>query len=152
MVERLMKMTKQGTSRAKVSVAQPPQDEVLTTLASTSQRNQALEVSERLLELRNWLADDLSELEQDLGQVVQDPGHDLAWRAVEHLLHKAGKRVRPICALLAARIGNRPFALPFRPFPMPVCISPWFAMKVFRLPAIVLALAVHKKAFPKLSP
>ena len=102
-------MTKQGTSRAKLSVEQPPQDEVLTTLASTSQRNQAIEVSERLLELRNWLADDLRELEHDLGGVVQEPGYDLAWRAVEHLLHKAGKRVRPICALLAARIGNRPF-------------------------------------------
>ena len=102
-------MTKQSTFRVKLAEQPAKTDPVLTTLASTTQRNQADDVSKRLIELRDWLADDLYDLEADLGSVVTDPGKDLAWKAVQHLLHKAGKRVRPICTLLAARMGERAF-------------------------------------------
>ncbi len=78
----------------------------LTPLASAARRNGAIPVAERLVELRDWLADGLSSLHGLLGGVGAGEA-DLAWRAARHLLEQPGKRIRPLGVLLAARIGGR---------------------------------------------
>lgn len=60
----------------------------------------------RLHAIRAWLADDLAAVEGELaarGATAAPP--DLAERAAAHLLARGGKRIRPLCALLAARLG-----------------------------------------------
>jgi octaprenyl-diphosphate synthase len=52
------------------------------------------------------LADELTSLEQHMGEVVHDPAPDIAWKAAEYLLEQPGKRVRPVCVMLAARMGG----------------------------------------------
>lgn len=84
---------------------------VLEALASVSARKGLDPMAARLLELRQWLGDDLVSLEAaitDLGATVVQPEArgQLARRASQHLLSQRGKRLRPICVLLAARAGG----------------------------------------------
>jgi octaprenyl-diphosphate synthase len=102
-------MSNQSNLRVTVTDHKPKPDPVLTTLADTTQRNRVTDVATRLAEMRDWLADDLTDLEHDLSHVIADPQADLAWSAAEYLLQKAGKRVRPICVMLAAQMGGRAF-------------------------------------------
>lgn len=68
-------------------------------------------VAERLGALQAWLDDDLRALEAALEPLTRrgDEGDvDLAARrAADHLLRQPGKRLRPVCLLLAARAGGR---------------------------------------------
>lgn len=84
------------------------QDQVLQPLAEVSSREGSEALARRLLELRTWLSDDLSSLESMIDQLCQQakgPEGDISWRAAGHLLEQAGKRIRPICVLLASRFG-----------------------------------------------
>lgn len=90
---------------------------VLEPLARVSEQHGSNELALRLLELRTWLASDLQELEQALAimdgagsaGIIRDlPGMRVRG-AAEHLLSLAGKRIRPLCVLLAARLGGREF-------------------------------------------
>ena len=58
----------------------------------------------KLVELRAWLADDLAEVERALA--TAGSGDSLAHKSVRHLLDQDGKRLRPICVALAARVGS----------------------------------------------
>ena len=58
----------------------------------------------KLSELRTWLADDLAEVERALA--AAGSGDTLAHQSVRHLLDQDGKRLRPICVALAARVGS----------------------------------------------
>ena len=102
-------MSNQSNLRVTVTDHNQKPDPVLTTLAETTQRNRVVDVASRLAEMRDWLSDDLVELEEGLSHIVQDPQADLAWAAAESLLQKAGKRVRPICVMLAAQMSDRAF-------------------------------------------
>lgn len=62
----------------------------------------------RLDTLWRWLADDLVALEAALSDVGHD-GTDLGWRAARYLLARPGKRIRPVCLALAARVGGHGF-------------------------------------------
>ncbi len=81
----------------------------LKRLTDVSNRYDALTVGQQLMEINHWLQDDLKDLSQRLDKVVADPKADLAWSAAQYLLERPGKRVRPLCVLLAAQMGGRPF-------------------------------------------
>ena len=85
-----------------------PTEAVLAPLAVASRRQRLDGLADRLVALRQWLAHDLAELETVVGG-VGEVGEDLAWRAARYLLGRPGKRVRPLCVMLAARMGGRPF-------------------------------------------
>jgi octaprenyl-diphosphate synthase len=61
-------------------------------------------LTQRLVELRVFLEDDLSQVERGLGDV--GGGDTPAQQSVRHLLDQDGKRLRPICVALAARSGS----------------------------------------------
>ncbi len=85
--------------------ATPCPSPVLAQLAEVSAREGLGSLAARLFGLRAWMADDLAALEADLGGAATG-GHDLARRAAAHLLACPGKRIRPLCVLLAARAGG----------------------------------------------
>jgi octaprenyl-diphosphate synthase len=60
--------------------------------------------AERIGELRAFLADDLADVERDLDAMErgETPMHESA----QHLLAGGGKRIRPMCVALAARLGS----------------------------------------------
>ncbi len=66
------------------------------------------QIAGRLEGLWCWLADDLTALSVALTE-VGERGDDLGWRAARYLLECPGKRIRPVCLGLAARLGGRPF-------------------------------------------
>lgn len=82
---------------------------VLEPLTEVSYQSGNDELAERLIELRAWLGDDLSDLEEvisDFTQQGKEPDSHLGWQAAAHLLERPGKRIRPMCVLLAARLGG----------------------------------------------
>ena len=82
---------------------------VLQGLAEAACPAHALPLRTRLLALRTWLSADLEELERDLATVLpREDRADPAVRAAHHLLARPGKRLRPLCVVLAARLGGRP--------------------------------------------
>lgn len=93
----------------------PRTDEVLGPLATVAGRQNLLPLAARLTELRGWLADDLSALEDAMrnaehGQVPVHPngaGQTDVGKAAGHLLALPGKRIRPLCVILAARLCGR---------------------------------------------
>ena len=62
------------------------------------------DLGRRLVELRTWIEDDLSDVERTLAALdrAPTPMHDSA----RHLLSLGGKRLRPMCVALAARAGS----------------------------------------------
>ncbi len=56
-------------------------------------------------DVRTWLAPDLAALDAAIEAVGPDQS-GAAWAAVRHLLERPGKRLRPLCVLLAARLGG----------------------------------------------
>lgn len=87
---------------------------VLDSLNTAARRHGADDVASRLSSLRDWLADDLAALEAAIsgqgGVFDTSPGSpplDLAERSAAWLLALPGKRIRPLCVLLAARLGGR---------------------------------------------
>ena len=81
-------------------------DDVLVELAQVSRRRSLLPLEARLLRLKRWLKDDLRSLDASLEAVVGAEG-DLAVRAARHMLSVPGKRLRPLCVVIAARLGGR---------------------------------------------
>ena len=81
-----------------------PQDIVLPALEGVTAREDLNDVSQKLAEIRVWLMEDLRGMEQALQGASQ--GSDLAERSAAHLLASPGKRIRPLCVMLASRIGE----------------------------------------------
>ncbi len=84
-----------------------PHHHVLGPLAAVSMRENIPSLAERLNELRAWMSSDLSELDRALSEVEQSVrSPNLAQRAASHLLRQKGKRLRPLCTHLGARIAG----------------------------------------------
>lgn len=81
-----------------------PKMSVLSTLGAQAKSAKLDTLSAQLLELQGWLAGDLQLIESAL--LVTD-GANLAQRAAHHILASGGKRLRPICVLLASRLGSK---------------------------------------------
>lgn len=81
-------------------------DLVLTELAQVSRRRSLIPLEARLLRLKLWLKEDLRDLDRALGAVVS-ADDDLALRAASHMLGVPGKRLRPLCVVISARLGGR---------------------------------------------
>jgi octaprenyl-diphosphate synthase len=83
-------------------------EQVLTPLAEAASGVALEPLAARLIDMRAWLADDLSVLERGIvGLEGLARDDEPAKRAARHLLEQPGKRVRPLCVLLAARLGGR---------------------------------------------
>ena len=104
-------------------------DVAMQPLVQVTGRHGLVSLSSRLSDLRNWLGEDLQTLEAALTaveascqaadgkQALSGAPHDgdTALRplpgtrvrgAAAHLLGRTGKRIRPLCVLLAARLGG----------------------------------------------
>ncbi len=87
---------------------------VLASLEQITRREGDPSLADRLATLQTWLASDLYELEQDLAETSQKSQElnktgDLARKAAAHLIAQPGKRIRPLCIMIAARMGNKKF-------------------------------------------
>lgn len=93
-------------------------DPVMGALSVTSARHGLDPLAERLADLGAWLSDDLEALDAALDALSPPPTPpargELAVRAAGHLLAQPGKRIRPLCVMLAARLGDRTFDAPVR--------------------------------------
>lgn len=86
----------------------PAHDPVLTPLTAAANRVGTAELAERLSALRAWLADELATLEASIRDATDGTeDRTLAERAAAWLIARPGKRVRPLCVVLAARVGGR---------------------------------------------
>lgn len=86
------------------ATAAPPRSEVLDRLSQLSGDRGHHGLSRRLSELMVFLGEDLASFEamfaelQQTGDVVRD--------SAKHLLSRGGKRMRPLCVMLASRVGD----------------------------------------------
>lgn len=79
--------------------------EVLGVLARTCEERGAPSLTDRLGEISSWLSQDLADVERELTHLAKQ-GESLAEKSARHLLDRGGKRLRPICVALAARMGS----------------------------------------------
>ena len=91
-----------------------PTERALTPLHNATKRVGHDPLAERLLEIRTWLSDDLASLERAIrvgtntDEVAGESSMmDLATQASTYLLGRPGKRIRPLCVMLGARLGGR---------------------------------------------
>lgn len=126
------------------TIATEIQQSALGALSRASAGQGFHSLAQRLVEMRQWMAQDLIQLETHL-QHVKESSHEpvvvdapkppdlshksytdanahqenpfqhiarpqsVAWACAEYLLARPGKRVRPLCVMLAARMGGRSF-------------------------------------------
>ena len=102
----------QGYSSAQPRLSPGHGKGALDSLAAVAARNDLNRLAGRLLELNQWLSQDLATLERAIEEVATaDLGEGPACARValagRHLLALRGKRIRPLCVILAARMGGR---------------------------------------------
>jgi octaprenyl-diphosphate synthase len=81
-----------------------PREQVLAQLAAVCRARDHAHLAERLAALKAFIDDDLAAVEADLATI--ELGTTPMHRSARHLLALAGKRIRPMCVALAARIGS----------------------------------------------
>ena len=103
-------------------------ENTLETLSRDTRSQSIPTLAQRLVEMREWMSEDLSNLNQvlqkigpqdhqsqpelatsSLSQRTSHRSGSLAWKSAQYLLERPGKRVRPLCVMLAAQMGGRPF-------------------------------------------
>ena len=81
-----------------------PAEEPLGRLGAVCARRGVPGLAARLLELRRWIAEDMEGVEAELARLPR--GSSAVRRSAHHLLDLGGKRLRPACVALAARLGS----------------------------------------------
>ncbi len=76
----------------------------LARLQSVTDARSMDDLSLRIGELRAWIAQDLADVEAVLGAI--EYGGTPMHRSAAHLMASGGKRLRPLCVALAARMGS----------------------------------------------
>ncbi len=100
-----------GGHPAAAPTAEPPvtaERRVLEPLTRVTREQGLADVANRLDRIRLWLDADLDDLEAALSETRANDA-DLGREAARHLLEQPGKRIRPLCVFLSARLG-RPVA------------------------------------------
>jgi octaprenyl-diphosphate synthase len=92
-----------GTS-ASISTTAARTPEPLGRLGAVCAERGLQRVSDRLLELEQWIAADLAAFESLYGELPRRTS--AAHRSAHHLLDLGGKHLRPICVALAAKLGG----------------------------------------------
>lgn len=82
-------------------------DPIFERLVETTRRRGFEAVACRLEHLGEWLTQDLEPIERFLAGAAEGQA-DLARLTAGHLLLRPGERVRSLCVILAARLGDRP--------------------------------------------
>ena len=83
-----------------------PAPDVMAELADVAGTHGLGTLADRLSGLWRWLDDDLDALNVAIAHIGDGHG-DLGWRSARYLLARPGKRIRPVCLALAARLGGR---------------------------------------------
>ncbi|MEE2961775.1 MAG: polyprenyl synthetase family protein [Myxococcota bacterium] len=78
---------------------------VLAPMVRAAQVAGVKSLQEQLQDIQRWLSADLVDLEASFLRATAIDA-DCARKAADHLLRQPGKRVRPLCVLLAARAGG----------------------------------------------
>lgn len=78
----------------------------LDRLQATTAEHRVGVVTESLEAIRSFLADDLASIEATLGDVLGGRADTPLHQSALHLLSLSGKRLRPLCVALAARLGG----------------------------------------------
>lgn len=100
-----------ATTPAKAAAAVPAID-VLSVLSTVSAAHEAVSLSATLCELRAFVGSDLAEVEAGLTSLMEgarldrERGSEPVLSSTRHLLGLSGKRLRPLCVALAARVGS----------------------------------------------
>ena len=79
--------------------------EVMARLKDLCEERGLNELARNLEELGQWISSDLRSVERELGALEPSPT-SLVEKAGTHLLGVGGKRLRPLCVILASRIGS----------------------------------------------
>jgi octaprenyl-diphosphate synthase len=87
-----------------VNTMRKPAPEVMSRLAGVSEEQGLPSLSQTLGLLGAFVASDLEGLEQELDAVPRR--EELVGQSARHLLSLGGKRIRPLCVALAARMGR----------------------------------------------
>ncbi|MEM1247142.1 MAG: polyprenyl synthetase family protein [Acidobacteriota bacterium] len=79
--------------------------EVMGRLRDLCEERGLGELARNLEDLGRWIADDLVNVERELQEIEPHPT-SLVEKAGTHLLGVGGKRLRPLCVVLASRVGS----------------------------------------------
>jgi octaprenyl-diphosphate synthase len=86
-----------------VLIESTPAPDVLSLLSNVSATHGVDGLSAKLVELRSWMGADLAEVEAGLAAI--DGNGTPMHKSARHLMRLGGKRLRPLCVALAARVG-----------------------------------------------
>ncbi len=81
-----------------------PSSDLIARLGAICRRRGVGDLAARLFALGDWLGEDLASLEDELSRLPR--GGSAARRSAHHLLDLGGKRLRPLCVALAAKLGT----------------------------------------------
>ena len=86
------------------AVRADPSSDVLTSLQAVCNSQGLGDLSSHLAELADLVKWDMSALEDAIQSLPE--GESIVHKSAHHLLETAGKRLRPMCVVLASRLGN----------------------------------------------
>ncbi len=79
-------------------------DQLMAQLGRVCERRGLPDLAQRLVALQAWVRDDLRALEGDMAAIERGPR--AVQKAALHLLDLGGKHLRPMCVVLASRVGD----------------------------------------------
>lgn len=97
-------MTLEPVDASAMTPAAPAPTDVLGTLQTLGGEHDLVDLATALAQLRAYVGEDLVRIEAALAEVPR--AKDVVGRSLAHLLTLEGKRLRPLCVALAARIAD----------------------------------------------